>query len=332
MDNNLDKEIDLIEILKKIYSKKRFISTIVTIFTLIGIISALLSTDMYSSSTIFIPQNQESSTSSLSGVASLVGINLASSNYGGEIPSTMYPQVAESPKFKRLLLSEIIDKKTNKTLKEFIVENYKIKDQDKKSSSNLFVSKLEEKCFEMIDEIISIDVNQKEGFVTITSTSNIADYSAVISNKSKEILQEIIISNKIESAKQNLIFSEKQLSEKKLIFDEIQAKLAYFSDSNLNSVNSFVINEKNKLEAEFEIINAVVTELSKQVEQAKLQVKKDTPVFSTIKKAFIPNERTAPKRFQIVLIFIFLGFTISLIYIFLSDYLKDIFVNEKLKK
>ena len=49
------------------------------------------------------------------------------------------------------------------------------------------------------------------------------------------------------------------------------------------------INEKNKLEAEFQIINAVVTELSKQVEQAKLQVKKDTPVFSTIKEAIIPN-------------------------------------------
>ena len=83
---------------------------------------------------------------------------------------------------------------------------------------------------------------------------------------------------------------------KKLEFDEIQSKLAYFSDSNLNTVNSFVNNEKDKLQAEFQIINAVVTELSKQVEQAKLQVTKDTPVFSTIKEAIIPNKKLVQKE------------------------------------
>ena len=38
----------------------------------------------------------------------------------------------------------------------------------------------------------------------------------------------------------------------------IYSKLAFFSDSNLNTVNTFVLNEKNKLESEFEIINSVV--------------------------------------------------------------------------
>ena len=104
-----------------------------------------------------------------------------------------------------------------------------------------------------------------------------------------------------------------------MIFDEIQSKLAYFTDSNLNSVNSFVINEKNKLEAEFEIINAVVTELSKQVEQAKLQVKKDTPVFSTIKEATISNLRSSPKRKQTVIIFSLIGLIFSLSFILVKE-------------
>ena len=171
----------------------------------------------------------------------------------------------------------------------------------------MYVSELENACFNIIDEIISIDVNQIDGFIKLTSTLPVAEYSTILANKAKKILQEIIINNKIESANQNLIFSQQQLEEKKLIFDEIQAKLAYFSDSNLNSVNSFVINEKDKLEAEFQIINAVVTELSKQVEQVKLQVSKDTPVFSTIKEAVIPIQRTSPKRTQLVMIYVFLG-------------------------
>ena len=86
----------------------------------------------------------------------------------------------------------------------------------------------------------------------------VAEYSAIVAKFSRENLQRINIENKIETARQNLIFSEKQLVEKKMEFDELQSKLANFSDSNIYAVNSFVINEKNKLEAEFQIIFGIV--------------------------------------------------------------------------
>ena len=324
MNTKRDDEIDLIEIFKKIYNSKKVILYSSIAFTLIGISISLISPIKYSSSTIFITQNQENTQSNLSGVASLVGINLGSSSLGGDIPSAMYPLIGESPKFKRLLLNTTINNKKNLTLKKFLIEHHKIDEKNDSFLSLMEMSKLEEICFNILSEIISINVNQKDGFITINSTMPIAEYSAIVTKNSREILQNIIIENKIETARQNLNFSQKQLSEKKLEFDEIQSKLAYFSDSNLNTVNSFVINEKNKLEAEFEIINAVVTELSKQVEQAKLQVTKDTPVFSTIKEVIIPNKRISPKRIQLVLIFASIGFILSCIYVILAEPLKKI--------
>ena len=329
MDNIKDDEIDLVEILKKIYKSRKFILIISFSFALLGVAVAMLSPIKFSSETIFITQNQESNSSSLSGVASLVGINLGASNFGGEIPSSMYPQVTQSPKFKRLLLNSNIDFDNKINLKQYLIDYYKLNTENDKINSDLYVSELENDCFEIIDEIISVNVNQKDGFITLSSTLPVAEYSAILTKKAKEILQEIIINNKIESANQNLIFSQQQLEEKKLIFDEIQAKLAYFSDSNLNSVNSFVINEKDKLEAEFQIINAVVTELSKQVEQVKLQVSKDTPVFSTIKEAVIPIKRTSPKRTQLVIIFGFIGLVISTGFILTKDILFDVFNEVK---
>ena len=331
MDNIKDDEIDLVEILKKIYKSRKFILIISFSFALIGVAVAMLSPIKFSSETIFITQNQESNSSSLSGVASLVGINLGTSNFGGEIPSSMYPQVTQSPKFKRLLLNSNIDFDNKINLKQYLIDYYKLNTENDKINSDLYVSKLENHCFEIIDEIISVNVNQKDGFITLSSTLPVAEYSAILTKKAKEILQEIIINNRIESANQNLIFSQQQLEEKKLIFDEIQAKLAYFSDSNLNSVNSFVINERDKLEAEFQIINAVVTELSKQVEQVKLQVSKDTPVFSTIKEAVIPNKRTSPKRTQLIIIFGFIGVVISTVFILTKDILFDVFNEVKSK-
>ena len=118
----MNDEIDIIEILKKIYKSRKFILIISFSFILIGTVVALLSPLKYSSETIFITQNKESDTSSLSGVASLVGINLGLSNFGGEIPSSMYPQVSQSPKFKRLLLNENIDLQDKINLKEYLID------------------------------------------------------------------------------------------------------------------------------------------------------------------------------------------------------------------
>lgn len=326
MSSKINDEIDLIEILKKLYTFRKDIFY-TTIFSLIiGVLVAFFSPIKYESYTVFIPQNQESNTSSFSSVASLVGINLGSS-FGGDIPPSMYPQIGESPKFKRLILDKIIDNTERLTLKDFLVKHHRLENENDLKTTNIEMTELEESCFKILSNIISINVNQTDGFITINSIMPDAKYSAIVAKMAREILQNIIIENKIETARQNLIFSENQLKEKKLEFNEIQSKLAYFSDSNLNLVNSFIINEKDKLKAQFDIISAVVTELSKQVEQAKLQVTKDTPVFSTIKEAIIPIQRTSPKRKQLVLIFGFIGFSIACIYILIAETLIKI-INE----
>ena len=136
MEVNLKDEIDFVELLKKIYNSKRLVFYFTFCFMALGIITSLILPERYTSSTIFIPQNNDSNSSSLSGVASLVGINLPASNYGGEIPSSMYPQIAESPKFKRLLLKEIIDKEKNISLMDFILKR-KESDIDIKNDSKI---------------------------------------------------------------------------------------------------------------------------------------------------------------------------------------------------
>lgn len=317
MDKNID-DINLIEVLNKIYKSKKIIIYSTFIFFIIGVLISILSPVNYKSQTVFIPQNQESNSSSFSGVASLVGINLPNS-LSNEIPSSLYPQIANSSNFKRLLLNKIIDEKKNLTVEDFIKNYYNVKESMSKADSNLFVSDFEEECFKIISNLLTVIVNDKDGYITIIAISPVAEYSAKFANLSKDILQHIIIENKIESAKQNLLFTQKQLKEKRIEFDDIQNKLSYFIDSNLNLVNSSIINEQKKLEAEFEIINSVVTELSKQVETAKLQVKRDTPVFATIDQAFVPNMRNSPKRKQIVFIYSALGFFLSIIFVLIKE-------------
>ena len=314
MDNNSD-EIDLIELLKIAWNGRKQIIIISFVFVLVGVALALLSPIIYTSSTTFInSQTESSSGSGLSGVASLVGVNLGSMSSGSEIPPSMYPQIAESVQFKRDLLNSYIDEKEQIKLEDFLANYNDIEKSLTENKNKLFISEYEDKLFNVINDVISISVNQKDGFITISANMPESEYAANTCINAREILQETVINNKIKSAKQKLEYSEKQLASKRIEFEEIQNKLAYFNDSNLNLVTSSVINEREKLEAEFQIINAVMIELSKQVEQSKLQVSEDTPVFSIVKEASMAVIRSSPKRTQMVLIFGFIGLLVSILY------------------
>ena len=324
MDNNSD-EIDLIELLKTAWDGRKQIIIISFVFVLVGVAAALLSPVVYSSSTTFINSQTESSSSSgLSGVATLVGINLGGMSSGSEIPPTMYPQIAESIQFKRDLLNSFIDEKEQIKLEDFLADYNAFEKSVSENNNKLFISKYEDALFNVINDIISISVNQKDGFVTILANMPESEYAANTCINAREILQETIINNKIKSAKQKLEYSEKQLASKRIEFEEIQNKLAYFNDSNLNLVTSSVINEREKLEAEFQIINAVMIELSKQVEQRKLQVSEDTPVFSIIKEASMPVLRSSPKRTKMVIIYGLIGLVVSILYTLVKDPLVQI--------
>lgn len=325
MNDNKD-EVDLIALLKTVWFERRQVIIIFFTFILLGIAVAILSPKVYTSQTTFINSKTESPAgSSLSGVASLVGINLSGISEGNDIPTTIYPQIGESVEFKRSLLESIIDEKKLINLEDFLSDYYNIKKSLTDSNKNkLFISEYEDELFTIIDKVVSIDVDLKDGFISISTEMPNNEYAATTCINAREILQQTVINNKIKSAKQKLDFSEKQLNSKRIEFDEIQNKLAYFNDSNLNLVKSSIITERAKLEAEFQIINAVMVELSKQVEQRKLQVSEDTPVFSVIKEASISVDRSSPKRTQIVLLFGFIGLVFSIIFVLAKKPIKII--------
>ena len=104
-------EIDLIELLKKVYLEKKFILKTSILAALFGIVYALFQPNEFTSSTTFIPQlssGVKTGGSSLSGLASLAGINIGSMESSSEFPPTLYPQVVNGIPFQLDLLSSQI--------------------------------------------------------------------------------------------------------------------------------------------------------------------------------------------------------------------------------
>ena len=340
-------EIDLIELLKKVYLEKKFILKTSILAALFGIVYALFQPNEFTSSTTFIPQlssGVKTGGSSLSGLASLAGINIGSMESSSEFPPTLYPQVVNGIPFQLdLLSSEITFDNNASNVKDYFLE--------KKSSFNIFglikkytiglpslilgslknqevqlveseifsVSDEDQKLFNTLNEALSLSLNEKEGFITISFTDNNKNVAAQITQIAQNLLQEKIIEFKNKSSKEMLDFALKQYSEKKESYEKLQDERAIFVDKNINISSSLFQNKLSRIESEVNISESIVQQLASQVEQAKLQVNKDTPVFTTIKPVTIPFERSAPKRSFIVIVFGFLGIVISVGYVLIKE-------------
>ena len=96
-------EIDLIELIKKVYKEKKLIFKVTLFAVVLGIVYALFQPNEFTSSTTFIPQlssGVKTGGSSLGGLASLAGINLGGMESSSEFPPSLYPQVVKGIGFK----------------------------------------------------------------------------------------------------------------------------------------------------------------------------------------------------------------------------------------
>jgi uncharacterized protein involved in exopolysaccharide biosynthesis len=145
--------------------------------------------------------------------------------------------------------------------------------------------------------------------------------SAQMTKFAEQLLQKEVIAYKIQNAQEQLNFTEQRYLEKKKEFDEVQLRLGNFRDRNQNVTSSVVLNQMQKIEAEYNLVFNVYTELAKQLEQSKLQVSKDTPIFSLIQPVTVPAQKSAPRLILVLSGFVILGIILSLSYVLGKDFI-----------
>ena len=191
------------------------------------------------------------------------------------------------------------------------------------------ISEEDEELFKELFKVFSLSLNDKEGFITMSFTDRNKSISAQVVKIAQSLLQEKIIEYKVQSSKELLDFTKSQYNENKVAFEKLQDERAVFVDKNINISSSLYQNKLSRIESDLSIAQTVVQQLASQVEQAKLQVNKDTPVFTTIKPVTVPFEKSAPKRSLIVMVFGFLGIIASVGYVLVKEPLIEIIKSIK---
>ncbi len=335
-ENNGD-EIDLVALIKTIWEGRIKIIKTVIIFILIGLFIAIFSPQKYKVSSVMVPQTGGDGTGKLGGLSSLAamaGFNL-NMGMGTELSPVLYPQIVQSIPFKRDLMEqklsfEGVDQPI--TLYEFYTEHERfnllaelkkysiglpreiiklIRKNNKTyvgvNSSLAKLSTEEKEICDILEKTVYIDVDDRDGYIVLTAEMPEALAAAQLGLRAQELLEEYITDFKIEKATSQLEFIEDRFIEKRNEFLLAQKTLANFRDKNKNVSTALAKTEEERLQSEYQIAQAVYTELAKQLENAKIQVKEDAPVLSVIQPIVIPYENYKPKRMFTVVIWTFLG-------------------------
>lgn len=352
-----DDEIDLLALIKTIWNGRRIIMLSVFAGAILGVTVALISSNEYATSTIMVPQmggDSQSGLGSLGGLAALAGISM-DMNQGAELSFMVYPKILGSIPFQLELMNTPLNFKDNSapiTLFDYYTKSSKpsifgtlkkytiglpgvlisaIKSKTKElclptdsDDHPIFLTKDQYKVIKALDNIISLDVNTKEGYLTLTTRMPEALAAAQLAQKAQSLLQRHITEFKIEKAKTNLDFILQRYNETKTEFEKAQVSLALVNDRNKNFTSGLPRIETDRIQTRYTIAFSVYQELAKQLEQAKIQVKKETPVFTIIEPVTVPSEKSKPNRSMILAIWIFLGGIIGIGIVFGKEYIKNI--------
>ena len=334
-------EIDLIGIAKTLWNGRKTLFISIGVGVVLGLFMAITSPKEYTVSTVMVPQmGTDITKTQLSGLASMAGLNLGMAQ-SSDLSPLIYPKIVNSVPFKLELMNTPIhfsdvakpvsifdyytDPQYNKPSVLGVVKKYTLglpgvilaairkKPQelelpkDLEKSKLISLSKDQKEIIKLLDQTISLAVDKKEGYLTLTVNLPEALAAAELAQKAQDLLQLEIIKFKVEKSQADLDFIQERYNVAKAEAEGYQVNIAVNTDRYKNLTSSLPQVKTTRVQTKYGIASSVYQDLAKQLEQAKIQVKKDTPVFTIVEPVTIPTERSKPNRPMILILWIFLS-------------------------
>ena len=368
--NNIpeEKEIDLVELIRLMWLNRWLVIKITGVAMVLGLMVALFSKKEYTASCDIVLQSSSGSTSSsMSSLAALAGINIGQmQNNVRALSPYVYENILNSTSYRKELMYTVMDfEKADRpvsfyeyfTSEEFnkpgvmdYVKKYTIglpgviigairgpqPESDgsavEEGSAIETLTSEEASCVSLLSKAVVITLVDKKGYITITANMPEPVAAAQLAQAAFDILQKYITKFKIEKVQSDLDFVQERYDEAKRNFEEVQARRAKLRDANMNTTRYSALAELEKLDAEYALRQGVYNSLAQRVEQAKINVKETTPVLTVINPVTVPRQKSKPRRAMILFAFTFLGAVAGMGTVLVLPTVAEITGKESLKR
>lgn len=303
-------------------------------FLIIGVIYAFSLRNEYTSTVKVMPELKSSSSvggglNDLKSLAGLAGVNLGSMNNSSEaIRPDLYPDIIQSVPFSLHLLQQPV--KTSNESKSQSLEVYlnrltennilsKLLGGNENSTSvgvstgpTIQLTRQQETLSKMINARVNVDMDKKSGIITISAQMPDALISATIARQTLDYLTNYVTSYRTGKARQQVQFLTQQVNNARQRYESAELQLASYRDRNRNLYANTAKIEEQRLQADYMLTQSVYSELSKQLEQARIKVEEEAPVFQILEPPIVPLKKSGPKRTALIAGFMVFGAIIGL--------------------
>ncbi len=360
-----DEGIDIMGLLRQLWDGRKQIIIITGIFIVLGLVAALTMKRTYTVNSVMVPQMSSKGNSSLSSLAALAGVDMGMDLSAKDLSPLVYPQIVNSVPFRRELLytplhfekadsavstytyyKEIAKPSVGAVIKKytiglpFLLLNALRKEKPEivlpsdgaadEGPKPVVLSKDEEKLMKLIAKSVSLAVDKKEGTLTLTVVGGEPIMTAELALAAQNLLQTEITRFRTEKAQRDLNYIQDRYTESKREAETLQSQLASARDRSQGTVGTSSSLYRERIQARYNVANAVYTDMAKQLEQAKLQVKRDTPVLAVIQPVTVPM-KPSNSRAKTLVVWTFLGFVLACGWVLAKGYwpkLKESFAKK----
>ena len=328
MDSN-ENELDLIELVKILWSNKRKLIIYGAIGFCVGIVIALSIPKVYNTTIKIAPEGSSVSESQgLGALAGFAGINLNSGSDG--LTSMIYPDIVRSTPF----LLEFVNVKVENNGREMTFFEYVTENQrqpwwgyiisapgkligfaigifsDKKEEEvgiSIFKPSLDQKKYiNFLHDNIGVSSDKKTNILTISVNTQNACISALIADTLTNKLQMYMTEYKTGKIRKDLLAKEEMLDDAKNNYYNAEERLAEGLDYNRNITTQTGQVKINRLINEKDLAFIVYQQLATQVASTKIELQHETPIATTIEPASIAVKASGPNKPLIVIMFSFI--------------------------
>ncbi len=152
---------------------------------------------------------------------------------------------------------------------------------------------------------------EENGTVTVSAIMPDPLVAANTTELAVAYLTRYITEYRTEKVQQDLDFIEKQYREKENRYNEAQKRLANLRDRNLNIATESARIALEQAQTDYNLSYTLYQGIAQQLEQARIKVQEETPVFKVLEPIQIPLSKSEPNRELIIILALFAGFAVG---------------------
>ena len=356
--NNIpeEQEIDIMELISKLWKKKWMILKWCGVGAVIGLIVGFSIPKTYKASVTLAPETEQRMGSGVSSIASMMGVSL--DNSVDAISVEMFPDVVASTPFAFELFDLPVTFEYKDTLLTTYLLDY-VKEYQKQPWWDYVISapfkalgwlmslgeeeepevpmselnpqnlpKSERGVVKFLAENISVVVDKKSGKTKITAEMQDPLVAAILVEAVMQNIKTYMSDYRTSKTRQDVENLTIIYEQRKQDYYDAQQAYAQYADANKNVVLQRAQAERERLQQEMNLAYTVYSQVATQLEAARIKEQEAKPVFAVLEPVTVPIKKSAPSKAKILVIFTFLaGCCAAAWVLFGEDYwkkLKDI--------